>query len=430
MQKIKLFSLLAFALLMTACGNDDDNDNDNNIEVEELTNLEYELSNDSIILSWDYVDGAVHYEIYVNDEAADLLKYSIATATISVIEDQSVIRVEVYSDYSATVKIAEGETIYYEEALETTAAPYSLTVSEYSDSTATIQFNYSGECDGIYIYSEAKTDDSTPIATIEDVSEGENSVVIDSLTSNTEYTFYFYAFNTDDDGIVYSDDEAKISVTTAKKEVFMEIYDYGYYGQYDGSLTLSVKVVASDLFSDESEWTDYGDLILELYSAESEDGEFVLANTDDWIYPNWDYSQIVTLYAYKNDMDYVDGQTYYLKAFAKNTDGDTLAQTVVQEVKFEEPDSEEITPGQPTNVELELDGTCVNISWDSAENATKYKVYVSTSSDMSYSSLVETTTGTSATDCDRGVNVKVYYKVVAVSSTGNTKSSSVSYIWL
>jgi len=431
MQKIKLFSILAFALLMTACSKDDNDDN----QFGELTNLEYSSFHGSLSVTWDAYDGAYTYMVFVNGAATSDIPYAGTSAMISDIEEQDVIKVEAYSDLEAIVKIAEGELTYTEEGedkdgLEVPSAPASLTVTDVSDSSATIQFNYSGTCAGINIYSEAKTDDSTPIVTIDNVSQGENSVAIGSLTSDTEYTFYFYAFNTDGEETAYSGDEAKISVTTSKKEVFMEIYDYGYDGQYDGSLTLGVKVVASDLFSDESEWTDTGDLILELYSAESEDGEFVLANTDDYIYPDWTYNKIVRLHAYKKDMDYVDGQTYYLKAIAKNKDGETLAKTAVQEVKFEEPVSEDIIPGAPTNVKLKLDGTCVKITWDSADNATKYKVYVSTSSNMSYKSLVDETTGTSATDCDRGKNVKMYYRVVAVSSTGNTKSSSVESIWL
>ena len=426
MQKIKLFSILVFALLMSACGKDDDD----GIQIGEVTNIEYSYSYGKLSLTWDAYEGTYLYKIFINGEDTHRSYVGGTSAELTDIEELDVITIEAYSDDASTVKIAEGEITFIKDEVEAPAAPTNLTATEVTDSSATIQFNYTGTCAGINIYSEAKTDNSTPIATIEDVSEGENSIDFDSLTSETEYTFYFYAFNTDGEDVTYSEDEAKISVTTSKKEVFMEIYNYGYDGQYDGSLTLDVTIDASDLFSDESEWTDTGDLILELYSAESEDGEFVLAYTDDYIYPNWNYNQIVRLYAYKNDMDYVDGQTYYLKAIAKNKDGETLAKTVVQEVKYEEPVSEKIIPGAPTNVELELDGSCVKITWDSAENATKYKVYVATSSSMSYSSLVDTTTGTSATDCDRGKNVKMYYKVVAVSSTGNTKSSSVVSIWL
>ncbi|MGQ1945890.1 fibronectin type III domain-containing protein [Geofilum sp. OHC36d9] len=426
MQKIKLFSILAFALLMSACGKDDDD----GIQVGEVTNIEYSYSYGSLSVTWDAYDGAYSYKLFINGEDTHRSYVGGTSAVLTDIEEQDVITIEAYSDDAETVKIAEGEITFIKDKVEAPAAPTNLTATEVTDSSATIQFNYTGTCAGINIYSEAKTDNSTPIATIEVVSEGENNVDFDSLTSETEYSFYFYAFNTDGEETAYSTDEAKITLTTSKKEVFMEITDYGYDGQYDGSLTLSVKVVASDLFSDESEWTDTGDLILELYSATSEDGEFVLANTDDYIYPSWTYNKIVRLYAYKNDMNYVDGQTYYLKAVAKNKDGETLAETVVQEVKFEEPVSEEIIPGAPTNVKLELDGNCVKITWNSAENATKYKVYVATSSNMSYKSLVETTTSTSATDCDRGKNVKMYYKVTAISSTGNAKSSSVVSIWL
>lgn len=67
------------------------------------------------------------------------------------------------------------------------------------------------------------------------------------------------------------------------------------------------------------------------------------------------------------------------------------------------------------------------ISWD---KAVSYEANVDPGANMKYSSKVGDTTETSIKDCDRGKNVKMYYQVVAVSSTNNKSSSKVESIWL
>lgn len=423
MSKIKFLSLLAMALFVFSCGDDDDN----SIKVGELSNLEYSYSAGSLLVEWNAYEGALSYQVFVDGGAVSSVPYTGTSAMLSDVEDQSIITVEAYADAEASVLIATSE-ITYVVSVAAPAAPFNVT-AEVDATSATITFTYSGSCHAIDIYSEARTESSTPLVTIEDVKEGENSITIEELTPETEYTLYLYAYNTEADVKAFSD-EVMVNFTTDSEIVELAVNGCGYTGQYSGGLTMDVFVVVPELFENESEWDEAGDLVLELYCSDTEDGEFKKANDNDYLYLSWDYSSIVSITAWKNDMDFVDGNTYYLKAILKNENGDIIGETAVQEVVFEEPDSDAIIPGTPGNVQLELDGNCATISWDKADNAVSYIVKVSSSSNMSYASEVGTTSSTSLKDCDRGQNVKMYYQVKAVSSTGNTKSSSVVSIWL
>lgn len=261
--------------------------------------------------------------------------------------------------------------------------------------------------------------------------EGENSVTIEELTPETEYTFYLYAYNTEADVKAFSD-VAMVNFTTESEIAELKVNGSGYNGWYGGGLSLDVYLAVSELFDNESEWEAAGDLVLELYCSDTEDGEYELAYQENYLYLSWNYSSVINITAFKKDMNFVDGNTYYLKAILKNENGDIIGETAVQAVLFDEPnsDTDAIIPGKPGNVQVELNGDCVTISWDAADDAVSYTVKVASSSSMSYASEVGKTSTTSMKDCDRGQNVKMYYQVIAVSSTGNKKSSSVVSIWL
>ncbi|MGQ1889340.1 hypothetical protein ACT29H_02760 [Thermophagus sp. OGC60D27] len=421
--KIKFLSLLAMALLVFGCGDDDDN----SIKVGELSSLQYSYSNGSVQVEWAAYEGAQSYQVFVDGGAVSSVPYTGTSAMLSDLQAQSVIGVEAYADAEATVLIAKSE-ITYEVSVVAPAAPSN--VAAVAEATGvTLTFTYSGSCHAVNIYSEARTESSTPLVTIEDVAEGENAVTIGELTPETDYTLYLYAYNTEADVKAFSD-EVTVNFTTESEIAELAVKGSGYNARYSGGLQLDVSVNVSELFEDESEWEEAGDLVLELYCADTEDGEFVVANTDEFLYLGWGWSTTVNITAWKNDMDFVDGNTYYLKGVLKTENGKIIGETAVEAVVFEEPETNAIIPGAPGNVKVEKNGDCVTISWDAADNAVSYTVKVSSSSSMSYASEVGKTSTNSMKDCDRGKNVKMYYQVTAVSSTGNKKSSSVVSIWL
>ncbi len=430
--KIKQLSILILTLLVFGCSKNDSNDVP---PVGSLTNLNYTETNGTVLLQWDAYEGASRYQVFVDGVSVSDIP-DIGTSTMSAmltnVPDQSKIEVKAYSDADATALIAKGETTYTvtETPLEAPNAPSNVSVTKADKTSATLTFSYSGTCSGIKIYSEAKTESSTPLLSIDSVSEGENSVTVKNLTSGTDYTLYLYAYNTNGDKTVFSSQEVSVTFSTAKETAAISIDHYGYNEQYGGGLTMSVVIAASDLFSDKSQWTESGELVLELYCSDTADGDPKLATSDNSTYPNWQNNQIVDLTAWSSNMDFQEGQTYYLQVIAKNKAGDVLGKTIVQEVKFETPASNDIIPGKPGNISVTLNGSTPTISWDKAKDADSYIVYVSTSQDMSYKTKVGETSSTSMDDPDRGQNVRVYYQVAAVSSTGNKTFSDVVDIWL
>ncbi len=424
MKKIS-YLLVVFTLLIASCSKDSD---DSKPIAGEIKNIEWSKSSTGITISWNSYSEAQSYQIYINGVAVSETPVTTTSLTINSLEDGTSIKVEAYSDSEATEIIAEGTLVYVKPEISIPDKIESLEVSEVEATQVKLTWeNPSTEFSGIEIYLEEKTETSVAIDTLQAVDI--DSIIITDLTPETEYTFYIYTYNVDDNEYAYSE-PTTVTVTTSKKVTEIGISDYKYNGSYGGSIQINVLIVAADLFENESEWQSPGDLILEIYSADSINGEFTLANTNDYIYPDWNYNQIIDMYSYKSDMNYIDGNTYYLKVVAKDKNGNIIGETAIQEVEFTEPASADIIPGVPTNVNVSKSGDCVTITWDTAENAVSYRVYVSTTSSMSYATKVGETSDTTIQDCDRGSNVKMYYQVKAVSSTGNIKSSTSVEIWL
>ncbi|GAF03294.1 fibronectin type III domain-containing protein [Saccharicrinis fermentans] len=425
MNKIQLFTILLFTLVMMSCSKDDDNE----VQIGEITGGNITENHGTVLLQWNAYEGALAYYVFVGGQSISDIPYTGTQAVITEIEDNDIVEVKAYADSEASKLLAILQITYEEAPLVAPSSPTEATALSPEKTSVDIQFTYSGTCDGISIYAETRTGESVPLITIDDVTEGENNVRISSLEADTEYTLFLYAFNKRNEELVFSD-AATVSFTTASEIVDLKIESYGYEESYGKGLRMKVLIVASDLFADQSDWTGYGDLVLEMYSSSEPDGDFKLAATDKYFYPDWEYSQLVDMIAYTKDMGWENGQTYYLQVVAKNKDGEILGQTVVQDMVYEEPVSNEIIPGKPEGVSLSLNENCVSISWDKASDAVKYWVYVASSKNMAYKSKVGEVSGTSIKDCDRGKNVKMYYQVVAISSTGNKSYSSVIDIWL
>ncbi len=313
-------------------------------------------------------------------------------------------------------------------SVETPAAPTDFTVLSVGKESISLKFNYTGTCSGVEVYSAEKTADAEPIVILTEVVEGENTIEIESLTPDTEYSFFIYAYNSGESEVVYSEETVSVTVTTNSAIINLPIERFGFHDQYGGALTVGVLVNASDLVEDHSMWTQSGDVVFELYTSESKDDGYMFAESNAYLLPDWNNSQIIDLYAYANDWSYIAGQVYYLKVQAKDKDGNIIGESFVQEVEY--PQSNDIIPAKPTGVTLTKNGTCVDITWNTANDAVSYEVYVSTTSNMDYKTKVADTTDTNISDCDRGTNVKMYYQVVAVSSTGNKMYSDPVSIWL
>ncbi|MCW3786962.1 fibronectin type III domain-containing protein [Plebeiibacterium sediminum] len=330
--------------------------------------------------------------------------------------------------YSKGTIIDQEEEEEEGSSIETPSAPTDFTVANIGKESVSLIFNYTGTCTGVKIYSAEKTTDLEPIVNLTEVVEGENTVEIESLTPDTEYSFYVYAYNSDDTEVVYSEETVSVTVTTNSAIANLPIERFGFHDQYGGALTIGVLVNASDLVEDQSMWIESGDVTFELYTSESKDDGYALADSNPFLLPDWNNSQIVDMNAFANEWNYVAGQVYYLKVQAKDRNGNVIGESYVQEVEY--PQSNDIIPEKPTGVVLTKNGTCVDITWTVADKAVSYEVYVSTTSGMDYKTKVGDTTETSMSDCDRGTNVKMYYQVVAVSSTGNKMYSDPVSIWL
>jgi hypothetical protein len=434
MKKSYLFLILAVVMAFASCKKDEEEDTKTTtptVNIGTISNVNYGYASNGILLSWDAYTDAVSYKVLVDNVYKTTSPITTTSYTVDNLAEGAAIKIEAFSDASAE-KLIASHTFNFSAANAGLPVPNAITdlqATEVASKYAKLSWtNPSTEFDGIEIFNGERTSSSSPLAIIN--ANDSNNVTIEALTPETAYNLYVYTINKDGDNKSYSS-ASNIEFTTPKHIADIEITEYGYNGQYSGSIYLSVKIHGFDLFENESDWTDTGDLILEIYSAETADGEFVLSNTDNYIYPSFVYDKIVQLRSYKDDMNYVDGQNYFLQVIAKDKDGNILGQTAVQEVEFEGEDtSEDIIPGTPTGLELTLNGDCVDMTWNSATNAVSYKVYVSTSSSMSYKELVTTTSSLSAQDCGRGHNVKMYYQVKAVSSTGNIKSGTPVSIWL
>ncbi len=455
-----LFSVL-FALLITSCSKDEDS-NDDSIEkystsdfvgkwesdqysISVYVNLEsdgtgimIDPNGDSYYITWEKgtvvieeVDSSgaiveVEYEGVIVTDADGFEYYYIVSSESDSIDQIT----DVYNSivYSKSTSTDENNDDQEENVLEAPNSPTDFIVTDIAKEKVELTFNYTGTCTGIEVYSGAKTSDSTPLYTLTDVVEGENSITVESLTAGTDYTLYIYAYNSNESEIQYSTDDVLVTFTTASAIANLVIDHFGFHDQGNGALNLGVVVVSSDLVSDQSEWTTSGDVIFELYTSNSMEDGYQLADSNPYLLPDWNYNQIIDLYAWTDDWGYLEGNTYYLKIVAKNKSGETIGESYVQEIVY--PASNDIIPSKPAGVTLTKEGSCVSISWNAADNAVSYQVYVSTSSSMSYKTKVGETTELSMSDCDRGTNVKMYYQVVAVSSTGNKIYSDPVSIWL
>lgn len=312
--------------------------------------------------------------------------------------------------------------------LETPNSPSDFTTTDIAKEKVVLSFNYSGSCTIIEVFNGPKTSDALPLYTLTEITEGTNTITIESLSPGTDYLLYIYACNSNNTDKQYSTDEVTVAFTTANAIANLAIDHFGFHDQGNGALNLGVAVITSDLVDDDSEWTTSGDMIFELYTSNSREDGFQLAESNSFLLPDWNNTQVIDLYAWTDDWGYVEGNTYYLKIIAKNKSGEIVGESYIQEIEY--PTSNDIIPSKPSGVTLTLNDSCVNISWNSADNAVSYEIYVSTSSSMTYRTKVGETTETTMSDCDRGTNVKMYYQVVAVSSTGNKIYSDPESIWL
>ena len=127
------------------------------------------------------------------------------------------------------------------------------------------------------------------------------------------------------------------------------------------------------------------------------------------------------------DNDPIEGYNYY-KVSAVNSAGEG-AKSVAVSCKYEAPAPEASKPSAPTGLSAENIGNdvypVVNLSWNTVEKATSYKVYRSSSSSSGYS-LLGTATVTKYND-NNPMNGKNYYKVSAVNSAGESAFSSYVY---
>jgi len=131
---------------------------------------------------------------------------------------------------------------------------------------------------------------------------------------------------------------------------------------------------------------------------------------------------VVTTTSYTNT-GLTAGTTYYYKVSAYNSTGES-AQSSSVSAKTSASVSK---PDTPTGVSAEAaSSTSIKVSWSSSTGAAEYKVYRSSSSSGTYSSVGDVTT-TSYTDTGLAANTTYYYKVSASNSAGESaQSSSVS----
>jgi fibronectin type 3 domain-containing protein len=131
----------------------------------------------------------------------------------------------------------------------------------------------------------------------------------------------------------------------------------------------------------------------------------------------------------------LSGYNYY-KVSAVNSAGES-SQSIAAYVNYtsnssgneggedEEEKGSTTIPSVPTGVSATVNGTSVNISWNSVSGATAYFVYRSSSDGVPYTQI-QSTSSTTATDASplEGLN---YYKVTAANAAGESDRSSFAY---
>lgn len=125
------------------------------------------------------------------------------------------------------------------------------------------------------------------------------------------------------------------------------------------------------------------------------------------------------------DTNVSSGTTYYYRITAVNSSGREGNPSSVVSATYKESGGGNNTskPNTPTGLSATASSSSISLSWNSANGATYYKIYRSTSASGSYSEL-STSYSTSYSDNSASAGTTYYYKVSAVNSAGESAMSS------
>ena len=131
-----------------------------------------------------------------------------------------------------------------------------------------------------------------------------------------------------------------------------------------------------------------------------------------------------------NDTEFIDdsplnGRNYY-KVKAVNEAGESDYSNYVDCDFSSGGGGNGTVPNPPTGVEAYQNGSDVHISWNSVADATRYKVYRSSSASGSYSQIGNPTNSTGFTD-NNPLSGGNYYKVKAINDAGESDYSNYAY---
>lgn len=139
---------------------------------------------------------------------------------------------------------------------------------------------------------------------------------------------------------------------------------------------------------------------------------------------NYTFDETSNTYLYDN---YPEATNYY-KVMAKNSYGESDYSSAVycQYPSGGGGGGGGSSPSSPTNVNSYVNGSGVQITWNSVSSASYYKIYRSSSSYGTYASL---STSYSTSYYDNSPLTENYYKVTAVNDYGESEKSSYTYCY-
>ncbi|MFA8435309.1 MAG: hypothetical protein ACEPOZ_12395 [Marinifilaceae bacterium] len=443
-----------------------------------ISGLYWTAEGEQVKLQWDALENAVAYKVIINDQTSSSKHTKDNFLLFDEIEDQSKLTVLAYKDEEAKICIGTAVITYVSPkemtgiVVKNEKGNYSLVWGEVEGAAA-----YNVYVDGVAASESAITGTSFELATIKDKQVVEVKAFIDaemkmcvgegvlsllavkdiqdvgieaknekftiswakveraiayhvfvneekkSTQPLTEPTFVLESLVDGDVVKVEAYYDAKASITIGKGHKTyrslksFEIKDTGYNTTYEKVLV--------NFYVLEGTYDYY------LYFSESATGPFVKAkdeknseNSDDIILD----PKYSSLWLDVDDDNLKGNTTYYFKVVAKEVGTEKIVgESQVDSYAVPTLNADKLA--KPV-VTLTKTGNTVTIKWNFVSKAVSYDVYVSSDGSSKYQSKLGNTTSNSYDHVsDFNKNVKMYYRVKAISATGKVSYSDWKSIW-
>jgi fibronectin type 3 domain-containing protein len=343
----------------------------------------------SITVSWSSVTGATGYKVYRSSSASGTYSKVGDATTTSYTDTGLTANTTYYYKVSASNNAGESSqssSVSAKTSESIPAVPSDFWVSAVSSTSVTVRWSSVTGATGYKVY--RSTSSSGTYSKVGDATT--TSYTDTGLTANTTYYYKVSASNS-------AGESSQSSSVSAKAE----------------SIPETPTDLTAEATSSSSIWVSWSSVTgathYTVYRSSSSSGTY--SNVDN-----------ITSTSCSNT-GLTANTTYYYKVSAHNSAGES-AQSSSVSAKTSASVSK---PDAPTGVTASAESSSsIKVSWSSSTGATGYKVYRSSSSSGTYSSVGDVTT-TSYTDTGLTANTTYYYKVSAHNSAGESaQSSSVS----